>query len=300
MSQLHDSYKLCAKICTDSGSSFTVAFRQLAPRERKAMEAVYAFMRLADDLVDSSHPHQERAQSLETFRNDFLRTEQNPDGDSVFPAVWDVIRNFSIPKRFFLEVLRGIQMDLECRFYETREDLEAYCYHVASAVGLICLYIWGVSPEKIQPETDSEVFRAAVACGKALQWTNILRDVLEDARAERIYLPLEDWPSETGDSSQTNSESKFEWIKKQILAGNVSTFNQVLEKNLATAYEFYVQARLLRRWIPAPNRRIFDLMTGVYFTIWRKIRRHPMKVFQKKIRLNTLEKLKVYFFTFFQ
>ena len=311
MSQLRDSYELCAKICAGSGSSFTSAFRQLAPRERRAMEAVYAFMRAADDLVDAGGPSDcsddlplsrtERAKNLEAFREDFLAAEPGSSEVSIFLAVWDVIRTFSIPRVFFLEVLRGIQMDLERDFYETAADLEAYCYHVASAVGLICLYIWGVPAEEIQPGADSEVFRAAVACGKALQWTNILRDVLEDATNGRLYLPLEDWPdAESAASSKPSPEEKFQRIKEQILNGEVSAFQPVIEKNLAAAHAFYVQARALRPWIPAQNRRIFDLITGVYFELWKKIHRHPMQVFHKIIRLSGLEKLKVWFRSFFQ
>ncbi|MCR5164393.1 MAG: phytoene/squalene synthase family protein [Thermoguttaceae bacterium] len=322
MSQLRDSYELCAKICAGSGSSFTSAFRQLAPRERRAMEAVYAFMRAADDLVDAGGPsdcrddlplsREVRAQNLDSFREDFLAAEQGSSEVSIFLAVWDVIRTFSIPRVFFLEVLRGIQMDLERDFYETAEDLEAYCYHVASAVGLICLYIWGVPAEEIQPEADSEVFRAAVACGKALQWTNILRDVLEDATNGRLYLPLADWPdaetavsmtspdAESAASLTPDPAAKFQRIKEQILNGEVSAFRPVIEKNLAVAHEFYVQARALRPWIPAQNRRIFDLITGVYFELWKKIHRHPMRVFHKITRLSGLEKLKVWFRTFFR
>ena len=123
MSPLNNSYELCAKICSGSGSSFTSAFRQLAPRERRAMEAVYAFMRAADDLVDSPLPRKERAQNLDSFREAFLAAEQDSSQVSIFLAVWDVIRTFSIPRVFFLEVLRGIQMDLERDFYETAADL---------------------------------------------------------------------------------------------------------------------------------------------------------------------------------
>ena len=311
MSQLRDSYELCAKICAGSGSSFTAAFRQLALRERRAMEAVYAFMREADDLVDAGAPsdclddqplsREERTKNLEAFRDAFLAAEQDSSQVSIFLAVWDVIRTFSIPRVFFLEVLRGIQMDLERDFYETAEDLEAYCYHVASAVGLICLYIWGVPAEEIQPGADSEAFRAAVACGKALQWTNILRDVLEDATNGRLYLPLEDWPDdESAASSNPAPAAKFQRIKEQILNGEVSAFRPVIEKNLAAAHAFYVQASALRPWIPVQNRRIFDLITGVYFELWKKIHHHPMRVFHKITRLNGLEKLKVWFRTFFQ
>ena len=275
------------------------------------MEAVYAFMREADDLVDAGGPsdclddlplsREERAKNFEAFRDAFLAAEQDSSQVSIFLAVWDVIRTFSIPRVFFLEVLRGIQMDLERDFYETAEDLESYCYLVASAVGLICLYIWGVPAEEIQPGADSEVFRAAVACGKALQWTNILRDVLEDAQNGRLYLPLEDWPDGESEASLTpDPAAKFQRIKDQILNGEVSEFRSVIEKNLAVAHAFYVQARALRPWIPAQNRRIFDLITGVYFELWKKIQRHPMRVFHKITRLSGLEKLKVWFRTFFQ
>lgn len=305
MSPIQDSYELCTEICRASHSNFTAAFRQLSSKERRAMEVVYAFMRTADDLVDASGPVEGRAKQISEFRSNFesfLLHSSCTDSAGIFPAVTEVIQQYSIPETYFYEVLDGMQMDLERQFYRTPAELECYCYHVASAVGLICLHLWGVTPQEIKPCGDSSVFRAAVACGKALQWTNILRDVREDARIGRIYLPLNDWCSSLRlelPESEELCKSAFKQIQNTILNGDFTQFSPVIAQNLERARQFYSEAAGLANSIPMKNRRIFRLIVGVYREIFRKIERNPLQIFQQKIRLNKIEKLKVYFLTYF-
>ncbi len=301
MTELESSYELCAKICSASGSNFVSAFRFLPPRERRAMEVVYAFMRIADDLVDSTQSVSERAECLEEFQNsfckkclseNFLNVEsknwgENKEFSAIFPALSQVIREFAIPGEYFLETIRGVRMDLERSSYETVAELETYCYHVASTVGLICLHIWGVAPEKIRLGAETETFRAAVACGKALQWTNFLRDVVEDAQNGRVYLPLEDWDGVAED------------MRTAILRKNTEKLLPILQVNIARADGFYRESRILLNQIPRKNRQIFFLITGVYYGIFRKIGKNPTQIFEKRVKLGKLEKFWLYIRSFF-
>lgn len=352
MELLQESFDYCAQICARSGSNFISAFRLLPRRERRAMEAVYAFMRLADDLADDlpadltndlpddlkddlaadSLPNARRP--LEAFQNTFVEALQNPAFSEfslaraslaepscaepsranspaaafplVFPAVLETIRRYSIPEKYFLEVLRGVQTDLEKNFFRTVEELEAYCYHVASAVGLICLHIWGAPATEIAPDADSPLARAAVSCGKALQWTNILRDVVEDAQNDRLYLPLEDWDA-LFSSSQNNrnlnqnlpENERAQAVKNRILAGNYAELLPVIEKNLNRAEQFYLEAASLAKRIPRRNRNVFLLITSVYRQIFKKIRRNPEIIFKQRVKLSGIEKVKLYFGIFF-
>ncbi len=306
MTKLESSYELCAKICSSSGSNFVSAFRFLPPTERRAMEAVYAFMRLADDLVDSERSLSERTEHLDKFQNAFC--EKCLSGDSldsdleyfsaIFPALEDVMRKFAIPCEYFLETIRGVRMDLERSYYETVTELEIYSYRVAATVGLICLHIWGVSPEEIRPGAKSETFLAAVACGNALQWTNFLRDIVEDARNGRLYLPLEDWKSEKNDNSP-HSKTTAKEILRAISQKDMEKLLPILQVNLARTEILYRKSRILLARIPRENRRIFFLITGVYHKIFQKIQKNPMQIFEKRVKLGKLEKLWLYIHSFF-
>ncbi|MDO4629704.1 MAG: phytoene/squalene synthase family protein [Planctomycetia bacterium] len=319
--ELESSYELCAKICSVSGSNFVSAFRFLSSRQRRAMEVVYAFMRIADDLVDSTQSASERAERLDEFQNSFREKcisgnslnsvlENLPEKrefSAIFPALAEVMREFAVPGEYFLEALRGVRMDLERSCYTTVEELETYCYHVASTVGLICLHIWGIAPEEIRPDAETDTFRAAVACGKALQWTNFLRDVVEDAQNGRLYLPLEDWEPENSVNSRDLLDSeKFsvynpvaEEIRTAILRKDEEKLLPILRVNLERAERFYQESRTLLSLIPRENRPIFFLITEVYHEIFLKIRRNPTQIFERRVKLAKIEKMWLYVRSFF-
>ncbi len=325
MESLQKSFDYCAQICASSGSNFISSFRLLPQRERRAMEAVYAFMRLADDMADDVGSVSEGKYFLEFSQDTFLKVLQNPRYVfpespspqfpsaafySILPAVLETIRQYSIPAEYFLEVLRGVQTDLEKNFFRTAEELEDYCYQVASAVGLICLHIWGAPTEEITPDANTPLSRAAISCGKALQWTNILRDVVEDAQNDRLYLPLEDWDDifslskKNQNVSRNMSEKDWEKyqaqiIKNRILSENHTELLPAIEKNLNRAERFYSEASILAEWIPRRNRNVFLLITSVYHQIFKKICRNPEIIFKQRVKLSRVEKVKLYFKIFF-
>lgn len=281
------SYEQCREIVQNSRSSFARAMTMLPPLQRQAMEAVYAFMRCADDLADSDLPVEVRREQLHDFWKDFQKSQVNGSSaafinfyqhiNGIFPAVTDTIARFRIPVEYFDAVLEGVTSDLETHSYATYEALEDYCYHVASAVGLICLPIWGIPPEEVAPEADTPLKQAAIACGKALQFTNILRDVREDWERGRIYLPLEGVSLEI--MSQAIENQDFRFLRPR------------LERFLEKTKQFYQESAVLTSQIPLRYQKNLRLMVHAYARLFSKIRRNPAVVLKKRIRLNWLEKV---------
>jgi len=204
------SYGHVRRISRQSGSNFYRSFWLLPPAKRKAMCALYAFARITDDIGDCDAPASLRKDWLTTWRqttamNLIAQTSEGrcllpqgfPESTSnwpvdlrlraaeILPALVDAVSKFQIPSRFLLEIIDGVLADQKKTRFDTYEQLEHYCYLVASAVGLACLHIW---------EFDETLpMQAAIDCGLAFQLTNILRDISEDARRGRIYLPHQHW-----------------------------------------------------------------------------------------------------------
>lgn len=208
--KIADSYRHACRISRRSGSNFYRSFWLLPHPKRLAMNALYAFARVTDDLGDCEAPVSLRKEWLNWWRqatafnligepsDGRCRFPQGfPDSTSdwpidlraraaeILPAVSDAVHRFDIPSRFLLEIIDGVLADQAKTRFDTYERLEHYCYLVASAVGLACLHIWQFrSPLPMQ---------AAIDCGLAFQLTNILRDIREDAGRGRIYLPQQHW-----------------------------------------------------------------------------------------------------------
>lgn len=181
---LRDAYAHCARVLRESGSSFAAAFWMLPAPKRRALHAVYAFCRLADDVADDPAVRGDRARLLERWRAELAAAYR---GDATHPvgiALGDAVRRFRLPQEVFADLLRGVESDLRGEPIETWADLERYCYRVASTVGLLLVRILGARhPDSLE---------YARQMGIAVQLTNVLRDVGEDAAAGRIYLARED------------------------------------------------------------------------------------------------------------
>lgn len=173
------AYAECRRIAFTASKSFSLAMRLLPPHKRQAMEALYAFSRTSDDLVDEQS---EPSAALSQWIAQVHHTAPAPDM-LVLLAWADACRSYNLPTSLADELLAGVGMDLTINRYDTFDDLWLYCYRVASVVGLLAMRIIGF-------EGDAEP--QAIKLGVALQLTNILRDVGEDARRGRIYLPQED------------------------------------------------------------------------------------------------------------
>jgi len=181
---LADCYEHCAKVVRDSGSSFAAAFWMFPREQRQALHAIYAFCRFADDIADDPEVRMDRSALLERWRAELEAAYRGKSRHPVGIALGDAAARFRLPERYFSELLLGVESDLRGESIERFEDLERYCYRVASTVGLLIVHVLGVA----NPQT----LAYAEAMGIAVQITNVLRDVGEDAASGRIYLPRED------------------------------------------------------------------------------------------------------------
>ncbi|HEY1587458.1 MAG TPA: squalene/phytoene synthase family protein, partial [Polyangia bacterium] len=178
----------CKKLTTRSKSNFYYAFLFLPRERREALEAVYAYCRLVDDVVDEEAPVAKKLEGLAGWRRelDAVYGDAAP-AHPVSERLRAAVQRFAIRREDMEAIIDGCAMDIEKSRYETWDELRLYCYRVASAVGLMCVEIFGYTPAQVDA-----VRRYAIDLGIALQLTNILRDVAEDAARGRIYLPAED------------------------------------------------------------------------------------------------------------
>jgi phytoene synthase len=190
--------------------------------------------------------------------------------DPILPALHDTVVRYSIPIRYFHILIDGTEMDLSVRRYRTFDDLYRYCYHVASAVGLVSLQIFGYS--------DPSAIEYAEHCGIALQLTNILRDIKEDAEMGRIYIPEEDL-------------SRFGYDSEELRLGiNNENFRNMMAFESARAEKYYESARKLLPLVDATSRPSLWAMVEIYHRILKKIVRRRFAVFEKPVCLSASEK----------
>ncbi|TVQ72710.1 MAG: squalene synthase HpnD [Chromatiaceae bacterium] len=174
----------CQEKAAASGSSFYYSFLFLPPERRRAITALYAFCREVDDVVDECQDPAVARAKLDWWRDQISETFGGQPSHPVCQALQPCIERFNLPEEHFREIIDGMQMDLEFDAYPTFTELSLYCYRVASVVGLMSAEIFGYE--------DRKTARYAHDLGMAFQLTNILRDVLEDARRGRIYIPLDE------------------------------------------------------------------------------------------------------------
>lgn len=180
---LAEAYAYCQAVTRRSSSNFAYAFRLLDAPRRDALMAVYAFCRFVDDIADDAG-RADPAGLLQRWRDELEGVYHGVPTHPIGRALADAARRYPLAQRHFLDLIDGVELDLTRRRYETFAELHRYCYLVASTVGLLCIEIFG--------HRDASAGEYAVDLGVAFQLTNILRDVFEDARRGRLYLPLED------------------------------------------------------------------------------------------------------------
>jgi phytoene synthase len=248
-------------ITRKSASNLALAFVVLPRAKRDAMSVLYAFCREVDDVADEESASVEtRRAQLAEWRADVQRTCENQSPR--FPVnreLQPVIQQFNLRFELFDDLLKGCEMDLDIKRYEDFEALEKYCYHVASVVGLLSIEIFGYKNPACRDY--------AVYLGKALQLTNILRDVRTDAERGRIYLPLSEL-------------KKFNVLPDEILRHEYSERFAQLAASVASRAKFFY--RLARETLPAEDRRSMaaaELMGSVYWRLLQKLERQRFNVF---------------------
>jgi phytoene synthase len=272
--RLAHSYRCAESVARHRARNFYYSFLVLPAEKRRAFCAVYAFMRRCDDISDGDGALEGKMEQLQSWRKqlDPAADAFCPD-NGILPAFHDTIRRFAIPAQYFHWILDGAEMDLTVARYETFADLYKYCFNVASAVGLVCLHIFGF--------TDERAKKHAEQCGIAFQLTNILRDVKEDARMGRVYLPQEDL-------------ARFRYAAADLKVGVVDDrFRSLMDFETSRAREYYEGARRLLPLIDQGSRPALWAMMEIYSGILDKIVRRGFDVFARSVRLSTFEKLSI-------
>ena len=267
---LDADYEHCAQITRRSRSSFYYAFILLPPERRRALHAVYAFCRFIDDIADDE-AIREPAQGLRRWREELERAYAGVPTRALSRALADSARRFKIPRELFEEIIAGVEMDLSRKRYQTFEELRLYCYRVASALGLICIEIFGYRNPSARLYAEN--------LGLALQLTNIIRDVSEDAARGRIYLPLEDL-------------ARFNVSEDEILAGVYSpNFVRLMDFEAKRARDFYAQAQ--RALAPEDRATLLtaEAMRLIYAALLARIIKSNYRVLDRRHSLSAPHKL---------
>jgi phytoene synthase len=267
---LRKAYAYCQGVTRRSSSNFYYAFRLLTPERRAALYAVYAFCRFIDDIADDQnrrHP----AALLARWREELELVYGGAPTHPVSYALADAVRRFRLPQAYFLDLIRGVEMDLTQRRYASFDELYQYCYRVASTVGLLCIEIFGYQRRSARDY--------AVDLGIAFQLTNILRDVLEDARRGRIYLPLEDL-------------RRFDCAEAELLIGRYSPrVGALMAFECGRARAYYLRARGALAPEDRGSLATAEAMRSIYERLLDRIEARHFDVFGPKVTLPRYEKV---------
>lgn len=253
-----------AAIIRASRSSFVPAFRLLPPGRRKDLETFYAFCRVADDLADApDHAQSHRYAALEAWRAGFRADDCRGLPDNLR----ELIDRRHLDRRFFLELLDGVATDLTSPVrMATRADLELYCHRVAGTVGQLCLPIFGADRDRCADYAET--------LGRALQYTNILRDTASDLQRERIYYPLDEL------AAAGLAVARFPHGAKHYLQSFARETEELFDRASAIA--------------PMENRdalRPARIMASIYRALLRKMQKDGLRVTEKRYRLSKPEKV---------
>jgi 15-cis-phytoene synthase len=269
------SYRRAREITRASRSNFYYSLLALPRPLFRDMCALYAFMRVSDDLGDDANRSlSERAYSLSKWRVDIDHALEGTDfRHPVLPALADVVARHRIPRESLFAVIDGVQMDLEMNGFESFAELSDYCYHVAGAVGLCCIHIWGFD--------SVEAPALAIDCGRAFQLTNILRDVAEDARLGRCYLPREDL-------------RRFDLTEDDLRSSRMDgRFRELMAFEAARARTDFARARCLIPLCHPPGRPILDAMIRTYSALLDAIEARDYDVFSRRVELSHWKKMAI-------
>ena len=266
--------RYCRRLTEKSKSNFYYAFLFLSPEKRAALEAVYAYCRLVDDVVDEEAPVETKLAGIEKWRRELDAVYNGANTDHpVVLKLREAVSRFAIRREDMEAVIDGCAMDITHNRYQSWDELRTYCYRVASAVGLMCIEIFGYCTPKAR--------EYAVDLGIALQLTNILRDVAEDARRGRIYLPAEDLRA-------------FGVSEEDLLAGrNGTAFTRMMQFEAQRARSHYLRARAA---IGRPERRqlvVAEIMGDIYYALLEQLERTGFDVWNGRAQVARGKKMAI-------
>ncbi len=268
---LAGSYAYCERLARREAGNFYHAFRVLPRGQRRAMCALYAFLRVTDDIGDGPGPPAAKLAPLADWRRRLDLALAGCYTHRLHAAFHHTVTTHGIPRAYFDAVVDGVAMDLGPVRYATFADLYRYCYHVASVVGLACIHIWGFTDERANEYAES--------AGVAFQLTNILRDLAEDAARDRVYLPQEDL-------------DRFGYPAERLRHGERDErFRALMRFEIERARGYYAAAEPLAALLSPTGRAIFGVMTRTYRGLLDVMERRDYDVFTRRVRLSTWRKL---------
>ena len=270
--QITAAYHTCRMIAQHYGRTFYLGSLLLPPPKRKAIWALYAFCRYADDLVDNSLDHTATHAKLDDWEDQLLQaTCQGIVSHPILAAWTDTARRYPLPLDAARDLLSGLRMDLQINRYACFDDLRLYCYRVASTVGLLSSAVIGYC--------DPVALNYAVDLGIAMQLTNILRDIGEDSRKNYIYLPQEEL-------------DHFGYSEAQLMNGEITaSFVRLMDFQIERARQYYRRAAYGIKLLNADGR--LSIMTSMllYGKILDQIERNNYEVFRKRAHLSMVAKI---------
>ncbi|OYW20780.1 MAG: terpene synthase [Planctomycetales bacterium 12-60-4] len=272
-SPLSASYDYCRRLTQRAAQNFHFAFLALPRPKYEAMCALYAFMRITDDLGDDyREPVTARRLALHKWRTD-VQAALNGEAarHPALAAFADTVSRHAIPWTYLEAVLTGVERDLDPVRIANFAELSDYCYHVAGAVGVCCIHIWGF--------TDEEAIPMAIDCGFALQLTNILRDLAEDWSLGRVYLPQEDFDRFGYTLDDLSHQTRDE------------RFTNLMRFEADRARSSYRRAERLFVWLEPSGRPILRAMLEIYGGLLEEIERRRYDVFSQRVSLPQWKKL---------
>jgi phytoene synthase len=264
----------CIDKTNESGSSFLPAFHFLGKEKKMALTALYAFCREVDDIVDESNEYEISKSKLDWWSLEISRLFSGTPQHPVTKSLVNYIDKFDLNKKYFIEIIDGMEMDLNFNRYENFKQLQLYCYRVASAVGILSAKIFGFN--------NIKTLKYAHDMGIALQLTNIIRDLGEDARRGRIYVPLDELKLFDVTEADILNYTEGEKIKKLVM---------FLSER---AQNFYFSA-IGHLPIEDKRKQLPGLMMGnIYFVLLNEIiKNNPEKILNQRTMLPSFRKLTV-------
>lgn len=271
-------YAECYEILREHGKTFYVMARLLGPVRGRAIAALYGFARTSDDTVDvpgaETRPAQIQGQ-LDAMKQELHRALAGVSARPQYAVLAETIKKYDIKLHAFEDLLAGVAMDLTRSRYSTYQELELYCYRVAGTIGLMITPVAGFKPQ-------SQALEYAKTLGTAFQLTNILRDVGEDLRRGRIYLPK-------------NELERFGITEQDLLdQRNDASFRALMEFQIERAFDLYEEGLELIPLVTTWGGRLaFQFAIDAYSAILHKIRDNGYDVYTKRAHLSWWEKLKI-------
>lgn len=270
------AYAECERITTEQARNFSYGIKLLPPPKRAALSAVYAYARRVDDIGDGDAPAAERLAGLVEVRAQ-LRSLDRPGADPVLVALADTARRTGLPVPAFDELIDGCEADVRGTHYGTFDELHHYCRCVAGSIGRLSLAVFGTADRAVaEPIAD--------ALGVALQLTNIIRDVLEDRRNGRIYLPQEDL-DRFGVTFDLDERGRFTDDEDALTA--------LIEFEAARAEDWYATGLRLLPMLDRRSRACTAAMAGIYHRLLGRFMARPWLVLAGRESLPGLEKAAV-------